>query len=45
MYSKYKLALSINLIFGKLIYCFITSLKEANAADVPRREALNLCVQ
>ncbi len=28
MYSKYKLVLSISVISGKIIHCFITSLKE-----------------
>ncbi len=28
MYSKYKLVLSISVMSGKIIHCFITSLKE-----------------
>ncbi len=45
MYSKYKLVLLISVISGKIIHCFITSLKSASAVDTPRRDALNLRVQ
>ncbi len=45
MYSKYKIVLSISVISGKIIDRFITSLKELSAVDVPRRDALYLCVQ